>query len=296
MVTDIKGMTQTGEQKTVSARIMRAARKMTGLTQQQVAQAIEVSQSALSKMEHGILVPDMFQWYDFCQLTRVDELSCKFGYIDSGNKLMLKHEVKEGGYHLPGKYAHHRGESVRSLLPFIEYMKGKIGEEGLKKYFKYVQMDQDFFVNYSAQVNFNFLADMAVVLTEKCGLKRETLSELVRPLREPEFHGKVAQSYEKARSPEKMVGLISRNMDRYQIDCEITVKDQKDDHIDVAVTPNYHMKQFSHREKDLGSFFCEYEQAWLKEMTSYDGLHGMKVHVLEESKDMTDQRIYRIAS
>ncbi len=49
---------------------MREARIRNGLTQQQLAQALEVAQGTLSKMETGVLIPSAVQWQDFCHLTK----------------------------------------------------------------------------------------------------------------------------------------------------------------------------------------------------------------------------------
>jgi transcriptional regulator with XRE-family HTH domain len=53
------------------AEIMHQARKEKGLTQQQVAQAMTISQSALSKMENGKLIPSAIEWFDFCRATGI---------------------------------------------------------------------------------------------------------------------------------------------------------------------------------------------------------------------------------
>ena len=41
-------------------------------SQKDVAKALGITQSTLSKMEHGKLIPSAVQWLDFCRLTRVE--------------------------------------------------------------------------------------------------------------------------------------------------------------------------------------------------------------------------------
>ena len=59
------------EKKTASvvARNMHGVRKHQELSQKDVAKALCITQSTLSKMEHGKLIPSAVQWHDFCRLT-----------------------------------------------------------------------------------------------------------------------------------------------------------------------------------------------------------------------------------
>ena len=41
------------------------------MTQEQVAECIGTSQSKLSKIEHGILMPSIFEWIRFCALMQI---------------------------------------------------------------------------------------------------------------------------------------------------------------------------------------------------------------------------------
>lgn len=59
--------------------IMKATRKRLRLKQGDVAKALQVSQSAVSKFESGTLVPSAVQWFEFCRLIGIspDILSMK---------------------------------------------------------------------------------------------------------------------------------------------------------------------------------------------------------------------------
>lgn len=51
--------------------IIRTARKTAGLTQQELAKKMDISQSALSKLENASLLPSAYQWFRFCEVTRI---------------------------------------------------------------------------------------------------------------------------------------------------------------------------------------------------------------------------------
>jgi transcriptional regulator with XRE-family HTH domain len=64
--------------------IFRAARKLRGLKQAEMAKLINVSQSAISKFESGTLMPDTHKWYQFCQSLGLDaDLTYRSGYVFS---------------------------------------------------------------------------------------------------------------------------------------------------------------------------------------------------------------------
>lgn len=279
----------------ISATIMRAARKKKGLTQQEVASAVGVSQSALSKMENGILVPDMFQWYDFCNLTQIDELACKYGFIDDLGRLSIKHEVREGGFVLPGKYAHHRGEGVRNVLPMLDFIRHKVGEEKYHEYLNHLDLDADFFVNYNAQLNFNFYLDLVGDLSSKFEVTPHNLDQVTTSAATARVHGRLSTQYEKVKSSDKVILTMLKNMDKYQIDYRYEVKDQKEGLIDLAVTPQHHLKQFPVKN-DTGTLLCEYRKSLLKNTSRYDGLPGLSITELECQHQGATQCLYRMAS
>jgi transcriptional regulator with XRE-family HTH domain len=62
--------------------LMKAARKFRKFNQSDVADAIGCSQSALSKMEHNLLVPSAPQWFLFARFTAIPPETLETGFID----------------------------------------------------------------------------------------------------------------------------------------------------------------------------------------------------------------------
>ncbi|HLD99336.1 MAG TPA: helix-turn-helix transcriptional regulator [Bdellovibrionota bacterium] len=71
------------------AKVIKTARKHRALTQHNVAEHLGVSQSAVSKMENGLVIPSAIQWYDFCVLTGIRAESLCSGEMEFTN-LALK--------------------------------------------------------------------------------------------------------------------------------------------------------------------------------------------------------------
>src|SRR5690606_41875780 len=76
--------------------LMKAARKFKKPNQAEVAQAIGCSQSALSKMEHDLLVPSAPQWFLFARFTAIPPVALEEDIIDRNLPLQLPHINSHG--------------------------------------------------------------------------------------------------------------------------------------------------------------------------------------------------------
>lgn len=61
---------------------MRIARKNNKLSQKTVSYRLGISQSALSKMENGKLIPSAVLWFEFCRLTEISPDSLRTGEVE----------------------------------------------------------------------------------------------------------------------------------------------------------------------------------------------------------------------
>lgn len=62
-----------------SARIIKAIRQERGWTQSELAARLGISQSALSKLEAGKLVPSSLLWFTFCAMAEIQPESLLVG-------------------------------------------------------------------------------------------------------------------------------------------------------------------------------------------------------------------------
>lgn len=98
--------------------LMKAARKFKKFNQSDVANAIGCSQSALSKMEHNLLIPNAPQWFLFSRFTSIPPETIETGVIDRHTKVRLNNDSVSLGYKLPKRYRLNRAEKVREVFLF----------------------------------------------------------------------------------------------------------------------------------------------------------------------------------
>ncbi len=254
------------------AQVLRSRRKSFGFSQIQVASQIHVSQSTLSKIESGMLKPDVFQWYGICQQLKLSPTGWVRGVIDSGQAVTLKSEPKEGLYNIPGYYAYNRGESNRYYLPFFYIFKEALGEKSLYNFLETLKIDLDYFLDFDNQLNFNFFMSLVNALIDQGVLKSHNIEKLLECLTLPYFHGSSGESFlHQAGNWKRLLKEALRQRKRYEIDFIHTLEDESEEQRTISVKPNDHLRDFQYRHKKWGSFLCDFHKSWYKNVLAFEG-------------------------
>lgn len=137
--------------------LMKAARKSKKLNQAEVATAIGCSQLALSKMEHGLLIPSAPQWFLFSRFTAIPPESLEVGTIDRMQELQFTNADTQG-FKIPRRYRQNRVLKLRVAYAFVRYLE-LTDPELYKKYLQAVDLDAEFFVDFDNLSNFQLYLD-----------------------------------------------------------------------------------------------------------------------------------------
>lgn len=139
--------------------LMKAARKFRKFNQADVAQAIGCSQSALSKMEHNILVPSAPQWFLFARFTSIPPETLETGIIDRHTIVKFNNEEISQGFKIPKRYRVNRAEKVRELYPFLFYLEKNMGGDVFTEFIRSTGLDPEYFLDFDNLINFQLLID-----------------------------------------------------------------------------------------------------------------------------------------
>lgn len=278
---------------------MRAARKQLGFTQEEIAGRLEISQSALSKLEHGALIPSAPQWFEFCRITGISTESLMTGYIERNQPASLKEGMREGSFKINKRYAVHRGSKVRAMLPFLAYLNASVGEKKYREYFKSVKLDADYFIDLDNQVGLEFCLDLSRYLINQKFLKPNDLQKLVAPVSQPETHGSLHLRYDSNRGNKaNLLNVLILNSRHYECNFSYRIEEQKRQHLDLAIEPERHLAPASYRHDPiLGDFLCQYKKGYFSHFMHYgereDG-HSGEIHELECHYRGAPKCVYRI--
>lgn len=239
--------------------IMKAARKFKKFNQADVAQAIGCSQSALSKMEHNLLVPSAPQWFLFSRFTSIPPETLETGIIDRHSLIKFNSDEVSLGFKIPKKYRSHRAEKVREVYPFMRFLEKVKGPDIKKDYIAYTGIDSEFFLDFDNLINFQLLAD-TVQYFIKSGLNTpEQIEELVNFGQDDIYWNHYGVEWKKlATTKDVLLEFVNEQL-FFQTDFQLRVE-QTGDKVVLNYLPEYHLKQFKDMNEELMSFLNHYRK------------------------------------
>lgn len=293
------------EQEKVAAkkisRIMRAARKQLALTQEQVAKKLGISQSALSKLEHGTLVASAPQWFDFCEMTGIPSESLKTGYIDLETKAVVEDGNRKGTFKLPRKYANNRTVKIRELLPVMKFVETQFGEEKLLDFFRASKMDEDFFIHLDNQVNFDFRLDLFRFLGSLGVSLPESMVMIASGAGRPEGHGNIRYKLDGLKQPVEFVKTWVQSARLYNCDLNFKIENESSTHLDLSITPEstFPVEKLT-SDPVMTQVLCEYVRSYIESLARYGTdleklkVAAKKVKQLESLQTGHTRGLYRL--
>lgn len=247
------------------ATLMRAARKRAGLGQVDIAQKLGISQGAVSRTEHGILIPSAPIWFDFCKLTDISPDSLVTGFIEKSSPALLESPQGTAGFKIHSRYTTDRGSKIRAMLPFLSFFESIYGSQGMKQFLASIRVDPDFIVDHDNQINLNFCMDIASRLIKDGHLKARSLGRLAKAANQRESHGSMHSHYDSVDGALNRLQVLLRNARFYECNFDYKIEDFSSTSIQLSVTPNEHLKRFNYKNDELGDLLCRYKQHYFQQ-------------------------------
>jgi transcriptional regulator with XRE-family HTH domain len=252
-----------------TGRIIRASRKGRGWTQVETSQKIGISQSALSKMEAGQLIPSVHQWFEFCNQANIPADSHIMGYLDRMEPVTLHDRIPDHGFKVKKPYADYAGSTARSLFPLLRWTEQKLGLEKTEDLWKELGVDSDYFVDFSNPINFRFYADLTSLLKNKGFFKKSDFAKLTQPVSDPKNHGFLGKGYFQASDAETLFKTVFSRSNYYEVNFEYKVEEINRKHTVFSARPQEHLT--AHEHLHLGEcqdFLCDYRGNYFKSLSN----------------------------
>ena len=222
---------------------MKAARKFKKFNQSEVAQAIGCSQSALSKMEHNLLIPNAPQWFLFARFTAIPPETIESGIIDRHTRVKLNDDAVSMGFKLPKRYRLNRAQKVREVYPFLFYLEKKGDTEVLNQFMSNVGIDPEFFLDFDNLINFQLLVDLANVFIRLGLTSPSDISPLVESGQNNLYWDKFGEIWSKLKDPKELFVEFANEQAFFQGDFKIQVEFLKNN-LMVSFIPEPHLYHF----------------------------------------------------
>jgi transcriptional regulator with XRE-family HTH domain len=218
--------------------IMKAARKFKKFNQADVAKAIGCSQSALSKMEHNLLVPSAPQWFLFARFTSIPPEALESGVIDRRSLVKINSDEVSLGFKIPKKYRLSRGEKVRQIYPFI-----KTYEALGKEFIAASGLEPEFFLDFDNLANYQLFLDAVEFFIQHGKNKPEDIRRLVTVGQDELYWNHFGVEWKQHKTPKDVVLAFINNQAFFQADF-ILKPEYKGEDLIVNYVPEKHAQIF----------------------------------------------------
>lgn len=262
--------------------LMKAARKFKKFNQSDVAHAIGCSQSALSKMEHNLLIPNAPQWFLFARFTSIPPETIETGIIDRHAPVKLNDESVSLGFKLPKRYRLNRAEKVRMIYPYITYLE-KIDPDNHKSFMASLGIDPEFFLDFDNIVSFQLNVDL---INHFIRMKKNSLEEirsLVRLGQNENFWDEFAAEWKNVHGVKALMETFSKQQTYFQADFRIEVEERAQS-VSVTFVPEGHLYHFlKDVTDDTKQFLVRYRQLTLEHLIKRAFGRDVEVRIATEA-------------
>lgn len=263
--------------------LMKAARKFRKYNQADVAQAIGCSQSALSKMEHNLLVPSAPQWFLFARFTTIPPETLETGVIDRHTKVKFNNDQVSLGFKIPKKYRHFRSEKVREIYPFLQYLEKKMTPPQHKEFIAYTGIDPEFYLDFDNLINFQLFVDAAEYFIKLGKSSPAEIKGLVRFGQNDTYWDHYSIEWKKIDNIVSLLNEFANVQVFFQADFQIKVE-QNSGRITISYFPEYHLKQASATISPQAiEFLNNYRMATIENLVERELNQHVKVELLPET-------------
>jgi transcriptional regulator with XRE-family HTH domain len=263
--------------------IMKAARKFKKLNQSEVAKAIGCSQSALSKMEHNLLVPSAPQWFLFSRFTSIPPETLESGFIDRHSTVKFNSDEVSLGFKIPRKYRNFRAEKVRELYPFMLYLKKHFPDE-LQSFIVDSEIDIEFFLDFDNLINFQLYRDMIERFIKLGRAAPHDICQMAFDGHDDTFWDGHETDWSNLKGPEELLILFSKKQIYFQTDFQVTLEHRHGRCL-LDYKPEYHLKNIEDNDGRITTFLNEYRKCMLENMIKRFLNLTVKIEILEDVKE-----------
>ncbi len=244
-------------------RIMKAARRYKKENQESVSKAIGCSQSALSKLEHGTLVPSAPQWFDFCRYLEIPVTSLETGVIDRQTKLNksdLPSNIKWNK-----RYRVSRGIKSRELFPFVSFLRQNKGDAGVDNMFSSLDLDLDLAVDFDHQISQLIILDIMNYFIKNNICPVQEVKKIGERFASPVMHGNIFKEYTSKKSLKDILQSFIDHQNLYQSDIHYQLEQVSENECQLKLSPEKSLiDQYGEQSSDVAEFYRYYQKSKLE--------------------------------
>ncbi len=262
--------------------IMKAARKFRKLNQSEVAHAIGCSQSALSKMEHNLLVPSAPQWFRFSRFTSIPPETLETGIIDRHSLVKFNNQDVSLGFKIPKRFRPSKSLKIREIYPFLHALELSSPFK-MKEFMESTGIEAEFFLDFDNLINFHLVEDLIrFYLTSGMGGEAD-LKYVVENGQNELFWDDFRNEWGQLKNVREVLNAYADRQLYYQMDFFLKVEGT-DDSVNLSYFPEYHLKQLHlYFTQEMINFLNLYRKLTIESLLKKVLGKEVKVSLLQET-------------
>lgn len=244
--------------KDFSPTIIRVLRKYYGISQVRLAKTLGVGQGTISKIESGRLELSAHQWVTLCTLYKIDPTAIVTGRVEALENLAIDpyQNLMPLDFKMPERYKRLMGSTVRTVFPFLEFVRVKFGSEKLSSLLEKLDVDPDYFVVQNLPINIKIIEDIFEILSSSGKLTVKNVPELLNNVPASEVHCYALESISKRTSPKNRMKAFIKSIPKlYEVNTCYDFQGEKK--CFISTFDNIHL-----RELNLSNDFKRFRQLY----------------------------------
>jgi transcriptional regulator with XRE-family HTH domain len=249
-----------------TSKIIRYARKSLGMTQKDLSHKLSISQGALSKLESGLLIPSVHQWFEVCGQLGVPADSHIYGYVDRLEPAQFNAQVVETPFQLKPQYRTLAASTSRSIYPILKWVEKKLGYDKTEELIKSMGVDPDYFTDLSLPISFRFISDLVEILIQEGHLPKSQLTNLAQAVTQPTNHGQLYAFYQQSSQLEGLMKAILSKSFFYEQNFDYKIESASSRKVSFSIEPHRHMSESIVGLEKSKSFLSTYREGYFKNL------------------------------
>ena len=257
------------------SKILLCARKRKGLTQTQVSSMTGITQGTLSKVESYQCSVSAKHWFLLSRILDIPSDSVWSGYIDRG--IRPCNETEKNVFKLPKKYLKNSHSSVKEIIPILQYIREKFGEEQLKEALNQLKVTDLFFVDLNNKINFLFACDLLKSFYGE-NLSEQLFKEIAKYSKDANLQGTHSREFQKKNNSLSLLRVYLESAPYRQDAYSYNITEKTSEFIKFELVPN--KDAFATTQK-VKSIFIPFKKAYIEALCSIENKSSIRL-VLSE--------------
>lgn len=270
---------------------LRRLRKCARISQDQLAQVLNLHQTAVCRIEAGSQNLEPWHLQQLAEIFGVPVSSLLAGQVNYW-QVATKYGQKPP---FPEKYRDQAHTKVREMLPLLTYVRAARGGDYLFKVIDELEVDLVFLSSPDQPVSTILYLDiLRSLIKEGLLANRAVLKKIVAEARSEGVQGFLHPIYATQENVLNLMKSLVLNAHHYESNFTYKMESESKDCLEVSATPAAFLNKLGFKDELIGDYICEYRKEFYTQFPKYIGAKLLDVKETQCSFRGADSCVYEL--